>query len=79
MSTVEMVWQPKDAPEQTVTVLGVTAPMLAAIAAAVEAREGTPDGGAVLHLPEVVADPDRTPRTAIFFAWRVRSFRVVGS
>ncbi len=76
MSTVEMVWQPKDGPEQTVTVLGVTAPMLAAIEAAVQMREDDPS---ILTLPHVVVDPGHAPEKFIFRAWRVLSYRVVAS
>ncbi len=78
MSTVEMVWQPNDGPVETVTVLNVSAVMEAAIAAAVEARQGSPEGDAVLQLPQVVAGSSPEPRAAIFRAWRVLSFRVVG-
>ncbi len=75
MSTVELVWQPDNRPEpQTVTVLPVTEPMLSAIAAAVEAREGDP---AILTLPHVVVEAGHKPEEFMFRAWRVLSYRVI--
>ncbi len=75
MSTVELVWQPDNRPgPQTVTVLYVTPPMLSAIAAAAEAREGDPS---ILTLPHVVVEAGHAPEEFMFRAWRVLSYQVV--
>ncbi len=75
VSTVKLTWQPESGPAQTVTVLHVSPVLEAAIAAAVDVREGD---DAVLRLPQVVAEEGRPPEPFVFRAWRVLSYRVVG-